>query len=80
MKVLSCWKEGIFINKNFLDRTIGIFSAINPATGGGCVQGFATPSQVSSIAQSVSREISVKLEIQIQASQENLIRRARHKE
>lgn len=64
----TSWREGIFINKHFLDGTIGIFFAIDPETGG------ATPSEVFSIAQSVSREMSVKLEILIQASQEDLVK------
>lgn len=72
--VPTSWKEGISINKHFLDRTIGIFFAVSPETGAGYVQGFATPSEVSSAAQSVSRETSVKLEIQIQTSQEDLIK------
>lgn len=85
LKLLSCnvptsWKEGIFINKHFLDRTIGIFSAVNPEIGEGCLRGFGTPSEVSSIAQSVSREMNVKLEIQIQASQEDLIKESWGKE
>lgn len=48
--VPTSWKEGISINKHFLDRTIGIFFAVSPETGAGYVQGFATPSEVSSAA------------------------------
>lgn len=33
--VPTSWKEGISINKHFLDRTIGLFFVISPETGAG---------------------------------------------